>query len=86
MEIGKLLKDQPMTGLEKVVWWSEYVIRNKGAPHLRPPGVNMSWTEHLILDVMAFLLFILIASGFLAFKITWYASRLILEARKLKKK
>ncbi|KAK4879421.1 hypothetical protein RN001_007567 [Aquatica leii] len=28
-EIGTLIKDQPMTGLEKVVWWTEYVLRHK---------------------------------------------------------
>lgn len=37
VKIGKLIGDQPMTGLERAIWWIEYVIRNNGAPHLRNP-------------------------------------------------
>ena len=33
-EISILTKDQPIDPLENAVWWTEYVIRHKGAPHL----------------------------------------------------
>ncbi|KAF2901096.1 hypothetical protein ILUMI_05091, partial [Ignelater luminosus] len=40
-ELADLANDQPMTGLEKAVWWSEYVIRHKGAKHLRSPLLDI---------------------------------------------
>lgn len=55
MEIGRLLNDESATGLEKAVWWIEYVIRNKGAVHFRNRVIDMSWFEYLVLDVHAFL-------------------------------
>ncbi|KPJ00056.1 Ecdysteroid UDP-glucosyltransferase [Papilio xuthus] len=40
-----LMQDQPQTPLERAVWWTEYVLRNGGAKHLRAPAANLSWTE-----------------------------------------
>lgn len=70
MEVGKLLKDQPMSGLEKVVWWTEYVIRHQGAPYLRNPRADISWFDFLILDVVAFLLGTIIITIFTIHRVT----------------
>ncbi|KAF5269280.1 hypothetical protein FQR65_LT02581 [Abscondita terminalis] len=51
-EIGTLIQDQPMTGLEKVVWWTEYVLRHKGAKHLRSPFLDVPIYQLLLLDVL----------------------------------
>ncbi|KAK5639987.1 hypothetical protein RI129_010798 [Pyrocoelia pectoralis] len=56
-ELAALVQDQPMTGLERAVWWSEYVIRHKGAAHLRSPLLDIPWYQYLLLDVIAVLLF-----------------------------
>ncbi|KAL3288272.1 hypothetical protein HHI36_002720 [Cryptolaemus montrouzieri] len=40
-EIRSIFLDQPRTGLEEIVWWCEYVIRHKGAPHLRSPSADI---------------------------------------------
>ncbi|XP_031331314.1 UDP-glucuronosyltransferase 2A1-like isoform X1 [Photinus pyralis] len=50
--LAELAQDQPMTGLEKAVWWSEYVIRHKGAKHLRSPLLDIPWYQYLLLDVI----------------------------------
>jgi glucuronosyltransferase len=50
-EVRDLLFDKPMTGLDKAVWWSEYIIRHKGATHLRSPTADISWFDYLMLDV-----------------------------------
>lgn len=55
-ELAILAQDQPMTGLERAVWWSEYVIRHKGAGHLRSPLLDIPWYQYLLLDVLAVLL------------------------------
>ncbi|CAG4958594.1 unnamed protein product [Colias eurytheme] len=40
------IHDQPQTSLERAVWWTEYVIRNKGAKHLKTPAFEMSLTDY----------------------------------------
>lgn len=45
-----------MSGLEKAVWWTEYVIRHEGANHLRNPALNMPWYQYFLVDVIGFTL------------------------------
>lgn len=54
-------KDRPMSPLDTAVYWTEYVIRHKGAPHLKTAAVDMPWYQYLLLDVIAFLIFILVS-------------------------
>jgi glucuronosyltransferase len=49
------LRDQPRTPLEQAVYWTEYVIRHKGAPHLRSAVVDLAWYQYFLLDVIAVL-------------------------------
>ncbi|RXG61911.1 UDP-glucuronosyltransferase 2B20 [Armadillidium vulgare] len=56
--ISNAFRDQPMPPLEKAVWWTEYVIRNKGAPQLRSPARDLSWIEYLMIDILLLILFI----------------------------
>nr|CAD7597666.1 unnamed protein product [Timema genevievae] len=54
--LSVLREDMPDKPLERAVWWTEYVLRHKGAPHLRTAAVDMPWYQFLLLDVIAFLL------------------------------
>jgi glucuronosyltransferase len=51
-KLSMVLNDQPQTPLERAVYWTEYVIRHKGAPHLRSAAADLSWYQYLLLDVM----------------------------------
>lgn len=55
-----LYKDRPLTARQSVVYWSEYVIRHKGAAHLQSPLVHMTWYEAANLDIIALLLLALL--------------------------
>ncbi|KAB0790863.1 hypothetical protein PPYR_14950 [Photinus pyralis] len=55
-KLAQLARDQPMSGLEKAIWWTEYVIRHKGAKHLRSPLLDLPWYQYLLLDVIGALL------------------------------
>ncbi|KAL3288267.1 hypothetical protein HHI36_002715 [Cryptolaemus montrouzieri] len=55
-EFRDIFLDQPRTGLEEIVWWCEYVIRHKGAHHLRSPGADIPFYEYFMLDVLAVIL------------------------------
>lgn len=54
--LSKLHKDQPMKPLDQAVFWIEYVIRHKGAPHLKSESNKMSWFVYHSLDVIVALL------------------------------
>ncbi|KAG5898036.1 hypothetical protein JTB14_001747 [Gonioctena quinquepunctata] len=72
-EVARLILDQPMSGVEKVVWWTEYVIRNNGAKHLRGPLADVPFYQFIFLDVAAFLFSVfafVLAIFVVAFKLT----------------
>jgi glucuronosyltransferase len=55
------LNDRPISPEKLVVYWTEYVIRHKGAPHLRSNGINLEWYQYYHLDVIVVvLIFILL--------------------------
>jgi glucuronosyltransferase len=37
------------------VYWTEYVIRHKGASHLRSAVLDLNWYQYFLLDVIAVL-------------------------------
>nr|CAD7198554.1 unnamed protein product [Timema douglasi] len=48
-------RDRPQTALETAVYWVEYVIRHRGAPHLRSAGADLPTYQYLLLDVISVL-------------------------------
>jgi glucuronosyltransferase len=53
--LSRIFRDQPRTPLEQAVYWTEYVIRHKGAPHLRSAVLDLAWYQYFLLDVIAVL-------------------------------
>nr|XP_045587430.1 UDP-glycosyltransferase UGT5-like [Procambarus clarkii] len=49
------MRDQPTSPRDLAVFWTEYVIRHRGAPQLRSPAAQLSWVEFLMLDVLLLL-------------------------------
>ncbi|KAB5522320.1 hypothetical protein PHYPO_G00158220 [Pangasianodon hypophthalmus] len=56
MRLSRIHHDQPMKPLDQAVYWIEFVMRNKGAKHLRVEAHNLTWYQYHCLDVAAFLL------------------------------
>lgn len=48
----KLLMDQKETPLERAVYWTEYVLRHKGATHLQSPAKDFGVLQYYLLDVL----------------------------------
>ncbi|XP_017775520.1 PREDICTED: UDP-glucuronosyltransferase 2B33-like [Nicrophorus vespilloides] len=68
-KISNILKDEPMSGLERAVWWTEYVLRNKGEQHLKGPAVDIPIYQYYYLDIITFfslILFLLISVIYLS--------------------
>jgi len=53
--LSRIYQDQPLTPMEQAVYWTEYVIRHKGAPHLRSAALDLAWYQYFLLDVIAVL-------------------------------
>ncbi|KAK5638260.1 hypothetical protein RI129_012555 [Pyrocoelia pectoralis] len=70
-KLTQLASDQPMTGIERAIWWTEYVIRHKGAKHFRSPYLDIPFYQYYLMDVI-FVLFLvfLVLSGvvYMSFK------------------
>lgn len=56
MRLSTIHHDQPMKPLDRAVFWIEFVMRHKGAKHLRSLGHNLPWYQYHSLDVIGFLL------------------------------
>ena len=52
-KLSRLFRDRPQTPLETAVFWTEYVIRHGGAPHMRSAELDLTWYQYLLLDVIA---------------------------------
>ncbi|KAF2900031.1 hypothetical protein ILUMI_06156 [Ignelater luminosus] len=68
-EVADLARDQPMTGLERAIWWTEYVLRHKGAVHLRSPAMDLPLYQYFLLDVIGFCLLIILVISFILIKL-----------------
>ncbi|XP_023032274.1 uncharacterized protein LOC6643709 [Drosophila willistoni] len=61
-EFSTLYRDRPRTARQEVVYWTEYILRHRGAPHLQSPLAHMAAIAAYNLDVYALLLVILAIS------------------------
>lgn len=66
--MAAILTDEPMSGLERAVWWTEYVMRHKGAKHLKSPWSTIPWYQYFLLDVIAFVVVSFIVAVFVIYK------------------
>ncbi|XP_073845753.1 UDP-glycosyltransferase family 50 member B3 isoform X2 [Musca autumnalis] len=71
----RLLLDQRTTPLETSVYWTEYVLRHKGAYHLQSPARNLNWLQYYLIDVAVlylvslYLIYFLVKRIFLRFDV-----------------
>lgn len=54
------MQDQPVKPIALARYWIEYVIRHKGATHLRSAALDLTWFQREMIDIMLFFMFLLI--------------------------
>ncbi|XP_067292890.1 UDP glucuronosyltransferase 5 family, polypeptide A5 [Pseudorasbora parva] len=82
--LSRLHHDQPMKPLDRAIFWIEFVMRNRGAPHLRTQSFRMSWIEYHSIDVILTLLMIFVLSCFVIFSIIKYLCFKVVFKKKMK--
>ncbi|XP_035292700.1 UDP-glucuronosyltransferase 2B7 isoform X1 [Cricetulus griseus] len=68
MWLSTIHHDQPMKPLDRAAFWIEFVMRHKGAKHLKPLAYNLTWYQYHSLDVIGFLLACVAAIAFFTIK------------------
>ncbi|XP_041794065.1 UDP-glucuronosyltransferase 2C1-like [Chelmon rostratus] len=53
--LSRLHRDQPMKPLDTALFWIEFVMRHKGAAHLRTESYRLPWYSYHSVDVVLFL-------------------------------
>lgn len=61
-KISSLHHDTPLKPMDSIVFWLEFVMRHKGAAHLRTESYKMPWYAYYNVDVLAFILSMLLIS------------------------
>ncbi|XP_054656260.1 UDP glucuronosyltransferase 5 family, polypeptide G1 [Dunckerocampus dactyliophorus] len=52
LRLSQVHHDRPVSPLNVAIFWIEYVIRHKGAAHLRPAAYGLAWYSYFCLDVL----------------------------------
>lgn len=82
--LSHLHRDQPMKPLDQAVFWIEYVIRHKGARHLKAHSNNMSWFVYHSVDVIVTLFAVALLVTFICISAVRTVWRTIFARNKVK--
>ena len=74
--LSRLHRDQPMKPLDRALFWIEFVMRHKGAAHLRTESYKMPWYAYHSVDVVLFLVAVLSLIVLIIFAVIRYLLRL----------
>ncbi|KAH8320698.1 hypothetical protein KR067_007249, partial [Drosophila pandora] len=57
---SKVFRDRPLSAMDTAMYWIDYVIEHRGAPHLVSVGVELPWYQFYLLDVIGLALAIIL--------------------------
>lgn len=69
MQLSMRFKDRPKTPKEEVIYWTEYVIKHKGAHHLKSAAFNLSWYQYFLIDVIITIVLVMLVILFIIFAV-----------------
>ncbi|XP_061881156.1 UDP-glucuronosyltransferase 2A3-like [Entelurus aequoreus] len=84
-KLSALHRDQPIKPLDHAMFWIEFVMRHKGAAHLRTESYKMSTIQYYCIDVLAFLLALVLTVVAVCVSLLKFLLRRLLSRSKLKK-
>ncbi|XP_028608464.1 UDP-glucuronosyltransferase 2A1 isoform X6 [Grammomys surdaster] len=86
VRLSRIHHDQPVKPLDRAVFWIEFVMRHKGAKHLRVAAHDLSWVQYHSLDVIGFLLTCMASAILLVAKCCLFVFQKIGKTGKKKKR
>uniref|UniRef100_A0A034VDZ0 UDP-glucuronosyltransferase n=1 Tax=Bactrocera dorsalis TaxID=27457 RepID=A0A034VDZ0_BACDO len=82
--ISSIFHDRPLNARDTAVYWIEYVIRHKGASHLRAAGLDLKWYQFYLLDVITFVVAGILLTLWLLISLVRFALRRLGKGSKQK--
>ncbi|XP_037644837.1 UDP-glucuronosyltransferase-like [Sebastes umbrosus] len=73
--LSQIHLDRPVEPLDLAVFWTEFVMRHKGADHLRVAAHDLNWIQYHSLDVIGFLLIIVLTVLWVTLKCCLFCTR-----------
>ncbi|XP_029980474.1 UDP-glucuronosyltransferase-like [Sphaeramia orbicularis] len=86
VQLSQIHLDRPLQPLDLAVFWTEFVMKHKGAAHLRVAAHDLNWIQYHSLDVLGFLALVLITVLVLTLKCCWFCTRSCFRKRTEKRK
>ncbi|XP_006873826.1 PREDICTED: UDP-glucuronosyltransferase 2B31-like isoform X3 [Chrysochloris asiatica] len=86
MRLSAIHHDQPVKPLDRAVFWIEFIMRHKGAKHLRPASHDLTWYQYYSLDVIGFLLACVAIVTFVIIKCCLFSYKKLFKRGKKKKR
>ncbi|XP_059180571.1 UDP-glucuronosyltransferase 1-2-like [Centropristis striata] len=83
--LSALHRDKPVSPLETAIYWIEFVMRHKGAAHLRTESYKMPWYAYYSVDVLSFLTLVLLVLTAIVVKSIRFVCVRLCRRRKIKK-
>lgn len=80
--LSALHRDRPIDPLDLSVYWTEFVMRHKGATHLKAAVHDLNWFQYFCLDVIALLATIVLVFIVLTVKCLKFCCRKLSRKRK----
>uniref|UniRef100_A0A8C1R7C8 UDP-glucuronosyltransferase 2B31-like n=1 Tax=Cyprinus carpio TaxID=7962 RepID=A0A8C1R7C8_CYPCA len=68
-KLSSLHRDAPLNPLDSAIFWIEFVMRHRGAAHLRTDSYKMPWYSYHSVDVVVFLVSIVSLTVYIVFKV-----------------
>lgn len=75
-----------MTGLQRAIWWTEYVLRGRSTKHFRGTAAKVPVYKYYLLDIIGFVLLVATLVLYLSIKLLLAASYKIHEVLYTKSK
>ncbi|XP_056144824.1 UDP-glucuronosyltransferase 2A2-like [Lampris incognitus] len=82
--LSRIHRDRPVKPLDLAMFWIEFVMRHKGAPHLRTESYKMSTIQYFSIDVVAFLLAVVLLIAIVFISVMKFLWRMVFSRRKMK--
>ncbi|EDW96273.1 uncharacterized protein Dyak_GE24978 [Drosophila yakuba] len=57
---SRIFRDRPLGAMDTAMYWINYVMEHRGAPHLVAAGVHLPWYQFYLLDVTAIIMAIIL--------------------------
>ncbi|XP_023695793.2 UDP-glucuronosyltransferase 1A1-like isoform X2 [Paramormyrops kingsleyae] len=86
MKLSAVHKDRPVEPLDLAVFWTEFVMRHKGADHLRPAAHDLNWIQYHSLDVISLLVVIIVTVVIVIVKSCRFCIRMCFRGKSQKRK